>query len=138
MMIFIDTNVVLDVALDRARLAETSRAVLTWAFNHPGSACIAWHSAATLAYFLSKQAGGNQARAFLGELAARIEVQGGSERDLLRAVELPLADLEDAMIAALAESSSATYIVTRNLSDFKKSPVKAISPEDFIRLAAKG
>ena len=36
-----------------------------------------------------------------------------------------------------AESAGATHIVTRNLPDFRKSPVKAVSPEDFMRLAAK-
>lgn len=41
------------------------------------------------------------------------------------------------MIAALAETYSATHIVTRNLPDFKKSPVKALSPEEFLRLLAR-
>ena len=39
-----------------------------------------------------------------------------------------------AVVSAAAESSSCDYIVTRNLGDFKGSPVAAISPEDFCRL----
>ncbi len=39
------------------------------------------------------------------------------------------------MIVALAETVSATHIITRNLSDFKKSPIRAISPEAFNRIA---
>jgi hypothetical protein len=133
-----DTNIVLDVALDRLRLAASSRAALTWGFEHPGRACLAWHSVATLAYFLGRQGGPSAVRPLVGELVARLEIAGGSDRELLRAIELPVADFEDAMIVALAESAGATHIVTRNLSDFRKSPVKAVTPEDFVRLAAKG
>ena len=132
-----DTNIVLDVALDRPQLAASSRAALTWGFEHPGRACLAWHSVATLAYFIGKHGGRNQVRPLVGELVARLDIVSGSDRELLRAIELPLPDFEDAMIAALAESAEATHIVTRNTADFRRSPVKAVTPEDFVRLAAK-
>lgn len=133
-----DTNIVLDVALDRPSLAASSRAALTWGFEHPGRACLAWHSVATLAYFLGRHGNPAAVRPLVGELVARLDIAGGSDRELLRAIELPVTDFEDAMIAALAESAGATHIVTRNLSDFRKSPVKAVTPEEFMRLAAKG
>ena len=132
-----DTNILLDVALDRPRLAASSRAALTWGFEHPGKACLAWHSVATLAYFIVKHGGRDRVRPLIGELVARLDIAGGSDRELLRAIELPLPDFEDAMIAALAESAEATHIVTRNTADFRRSPVKAVTPEDFVRLAAK-
>lgn len=132
-----DTNIVLDVALDRLPLAASSRSALTWGFEHPGRACLAWHSVATMAYFLGKHGGRDRVRALVGELVARLDIAGGSDRELLRAIELPLTDFEDAMITALAESAGATHIVTRNTADFRRSPVKAVTPEDFMRLAAK-
>lgn len=132
-----DTNVVLDVVLDRPRLAAASRAALTWGFEHPGRACLAWHSVATLAYFLGRQNGPEKVRLLVGELVARLDIAGGSDRELLRAIELPVSDFEDAMIAALAESVEATHIVTRNTADFRRSPVKAVTPEDFLRLSAR-
>lgn len=132
-----DTNIVLDVALDRPQLAAASRAALTWGFEHPGSACLAWHSVATLAYFLGRHGGRDAVRPLIGELVARLDIVGGSDRELLRAIELPVADFEDAMIVALAESASVTHIVTRNTADFRRSPVKVVTPENFIRLLAK-
>ena len=132
-----DTNIVLDVALDRPHLAASSRAALTWGFEHPGRACLAWHSVATLAYFLGRHGSPSAVRPLVGELVARLEIVGGSDRELLRAIALPVSDFEDAMIIALAESAGATHIVTRNLPDFRKSPVKAVNPEDFMRLTAK-
>jgi hypothetical protein len=123
--------------LDRPRLAASSQSALTWGFEHPGQACLAWHSVATLAYFLGKHGGRDRVRPLIGELVARLEIVGGSDRELLRAIELPLPDFEDAMVAALAENAEATHIVTRNTADFRRSPVKAVTPEDFVRLAAK-
>ena len=133
-----DTNIVLDVALDRPQLAAASRAALTWGFEHPGRACLAWHSVATLAFFLGKHGRRDAVRPLVGELVARLDIAGGSDRELLRAIELPVPDFEDAMIIALAESAAATHIVTRNTADFRRSPVKAVTPEEFNRLAAKG
>lgn len=132
-----DTNIVLDVVLDRPQLAAASRAALTWGFEHPGRACLAWHSVATLAFFLAKHSRRDAVRPLVGELVARLDIAGGSDRELQRAIELPVPDFEDAMIVALAENASATRIVTRNVADFRRSPVKAITPEDFNRLAAK-
>jgi len=132
-----DTNIVLDVALDRPQLAASSRAALTWGFEHPGRACLAWHSVATLAYFLGRHGGRDAVRPLVGELVARLDIAGGSDRELLRAIELPVSDFEDAMIVALAESASATHIVTRNTADFRRSPAKGVTPEDFMRLVTK-
>ena len=137
MKVLFDTNIVLDVALDRPRLAASSRAALTWGFEHPGQACLAWHSVATLAYFIAKHSTRERIRPLVGELVARLDIASGSDRELLRAIELPLSDFEDAMVAALAESAGATHIVTRNTADFRRSPVKAVTPEEFVRLAAK-
>jgi predicted nucleic acid-binding protein len=132
-----DTNIVLDVVLDRPQLAVASRAALTWGFDHPGHAWLAWHSVATLVFFLGKHGRREAVRPLIGELVARLAIAGGSDRELLRTIELPVPDFEDAMVVALAESVGVTHIVTRNTADFRRSPVKAVTPEDFNRLAAR-
>ena len=44
-----------------------------------------------------------------------------------------MSDLEDALQVAAAESWGADLVVTRNLRDYRRSPVKAISPDDFLK-----
>ena len=56
--------------------------------------------------------------------------------DLLQFVDLPMPDLEDAMQAAAANSFKASWVITRNVSDYKKSPVPAISPAEFLKTVA--
>lgn len=51
-----------------------------------------------------------------------------------RALTLGLTDLEDAMQASAAIRFGAQMIVTRNLKDFTRSPVKAITPAQLTSL----
>jgi len=39
---------------------------------------------------------------------------------------------EDAVIEVSAKEKNALYIVTRNIKDFKKSGVKAVTPEELL------
>lgn len=50
-----------------------------------------------------------------------------------RARALGFEDYEDALQAAAAESCLAEWIVTRNKTDFRNSPVPAISPGEFLK-----
>ena len=42
-------------------------------------------------------------------------------------------DFEDAVQAACAKRHFLNLIITRNVKDFVNSPVKAVSPEEFLR-----
>jgi predicted nucleic acid-binding protein len=135
--ILLDTNVLVDVALSRPGLQEASGAAVAWSLNHPGSGVLAVHSLATANYLMGRITGAAKAREFVADLVAGMQIAPLDTAGVGRALKLPLADFEDALVATAAESAGATYIVTRNLSDFRRSPVKAVSPEEFVRLAAK-
>lgn len=127
MKILIDTDILLDVVLNRPQYADASSQILDWAENHPGAACVAWHTLANIAYLVK----GNP-RAFLRELLSFVIVPGTSTEAARQALELPVADLEDAFQAIAAQSFMADYIITRNLKDYRRSPVPAASPEQFL------
>lgn len=127
MKILIDTDILLDVALDRSQFAEASGQILDWAEDHPGATCVAWHTLANVAYLVK-----GDPRAFLRELLLFVVVPGTSTEAAQRALELPMADLEDAFQAITAQSFTADYIVTRNVKDYRRSPISAVSPEQFL------
>lgn len=129
MRILIDTDVLLDVALIREPHAEQSTAVLRWA-EAGGDAAVAWHSLANCAYLLRARG-----RPFLSELIQIIEVAPASTADARRALALPMADLEDAFQAAAALAWGANAIVTRNIADYRRSPVDALTPSAFLKQA---
>ena len=127
MKILIDTDVLLDVALARSPHVKDSAAVLKWA-EAGNQAVIAWHSISNCAYLLK-----HDGRPFLQCLLGFVEVVETDTISARRALDLPMNDLEDAMQSAAALSGSAKYIITRNLPDYKNSPVPALSPKQFLR-----
>jgi hypothetical protein len=50
----------------------------------------------------------------------------------MRAFQLPIADLEDAMQAVAADACEADCFVTRNKDDFAGSPVPVLTPQEFL------
>ena len=56
--------------------------------------------------------------------------EGGSELSAARGYGIN--DFEDALVAAAAVSAGCDCIITRNIKDFAESPVRAISPTDFL------
>jgi predicted nucleic acid-binding protein len=73
-------------------------------------------------------------RAALKELLKIIDVVETGKNELNEAIELTeIEDLEDALQAVCAKKHNSEFIVTRDLSGFKYSPIKAISPAEFIK-----
>ncbi|MGC9451127.1 MAG: type II toxin-antitoxin system VapC family toxin [Oceanipulchritudo sp.] len=133
MKALVDTNIFLDVFLDREGLADGSQAVLDFMEAHPGEGWIAWHTFANLYYIGAKLAG---RRRTLQEIDAILDVfevcpAGTAEAKAARLLRIP--DFEDALQIAAAQSAGAERIITRNTRDFASSPVPAVSPEAFLR-----
>lgn len=126
MRILIDSDILLDIALAREPHVVGSAAVLEWA-ESGGAASVAWNSLTNCSYLLK---GG---RPFLGKLLKLVEVATVGTAEAMRALALPMKDLEDAFQSAAALSWKADFIVTRNLPDYRHSPVPAISPTEFLQ-----
>ncbi|MBI2217178.1 MAG: PIN domain-containing protein [Candidatus Rokubacteria bacterium] len=127
MRALLDTDILLDVALRRAKFFANSAAVLQWAESEPGQAAVAWHSLSNISYLLRPDA-----RPFIRDLLAFVEVPGAGTDAAKQAVEFPMKDFEDALQAAAALAFRASYIVTRNATHYRRSPVPAISPVEFV------
>ncbi len=126
MKILIDTNVMLDVALNRAEWVVESAKVLDWAEVNPKQAAIAWHSVANVAYLVKQDA-----RGFIADLLTFVEVAAGDTATVRQALAMPTNDFEDALQASAAIAFGADIIVTRNTSDYKKLPIAAMTPTKF-------
>ena len=54
------------------------------------------------------------------------------QQEMLCAKSLNMADFEDAVVVATAESSRCSVILSRNVADFKGAPVPVLTPEEFL------
>lgn len=100
-------------------------------------AWLAWHSIATLAYLIERQQDAATARGVITDLLTWAQVASTGHADVVQALQLPLADFEDALQAAAALACGANFIITRNGRDFVGATVPALTPEEFLaRFAA--
>ncbi len=132
MKLLIDTNVVLDVLLNRTPWVADSQAV--WDANHYRH--IQGHVVATsvtnLFYIARRQVGQPLALRGVIDCLAAFKIVPVDQTILADAATLPGGDFEDNVTIRCAVTARIDFIVTRNLPDFVHSPVPAISPADLL------
>jgi predicted nucleic acid-binding protein len=131
MRLLLDINVLLEVAFKRP--GENASAQVISRCGHEHEAWLAWHSVATLAYLIERQQPAVDARTFLRGVLQWADIAVTAKSGAQQALDLPMPDFEDALQAAAAVECGAHVILTHNLKDFKGSPVRAMTPEEFIR-----
>lgn len=131
MKILIDTDVLIDVALNRKRFVEHSVWVLDAAQYSEIQAFIAWHSLANFYYIVSSPSGSQKAQGFIKDLLEFVEVAPVKTEDALYALSLKIADFEDSLQIAAAQACRAEKIITRNIKHYRNSPIQAVTPEQF-------
>ena len=138
MRLAFDTNVVLDVVLERAPFAESARRL--WAAVEKGQieGLLAAHAFTTVWYLVAQAKGPAAARGIVALVAGVFGVATVDEGVVRRALELEFKDLEDAVCAAAAEAAGCDLVVTRNRKDFAHSPVTAVDPITALALVEGG
>ena len=132
MKLLLDINIVLDVVFERP--GEPASSALIATCSQQNQAWLAWHSVATLSYLIEREKDASTARAVISDLLTWAQVATTGHPNALRALQLPMADFEDALQVVAAQACEAKYIITRNVRDFAKSPVAAVTPEKFLVL----
>ena len=131
-MILIDTDVLIDVALDRQPFSDPAAELLDRLQTGPKRAFVAWHTVSNFYYLVASAQGGSDARAFITELIRFVAVADCGTNAVAYAARLEMADFEDAMQVAAARACGARFVVTRNAKDFERSPIPAITPQEAL------
>jgi predicted nucleic acid-binding protein len=132
--VFIDTDVILDVALARQPFLEASRIVLALMENNIAIGYISSNGIANLYYILRKSGGDANARRFITNLVQYITVLSIDHSDVLNGLKSSIPDFEDALQQYSAYRNQCDCIVTRNIDDYKNSSVIVYSPIEFLNL----
>jgi predicted nucleic acid-binding protein len=135
--ILFDTNVVLDVLLDRQPYVEASAAA--WAAVETGisQGMLAAHAVTTIHYLVRKEKGNVRARRIISAILRVFGVAPVDGAVVQDALQLPFSDFEDAVTAAAGRSAGCEYIVTRDPKGFRGSPVRSLTPEALVPLLEK-
>ena len=131
-MILLDTDVLIDVALDRLPHSEAAFELLDRVERGAEPASIAWHSISNLYYIVKPSHGDITTRDFIRELTEFVQVAETGDDVIRYALRLPMNDFEDAMQVAAAQACNANFIVTRNITDYQNSPIPAVTPQQHL------
>lgn len=128
----VDTNIFLDVLLDREGLVEESLRVLEIFERAPGAGWISWHTLSNLYYIGERSVGRTAALRQIDAILRVFEVCPVDSAAARLARTLPMKDFEDALQVASALKAGVPVLVTRKAGDFKTSPVLALRPAEFL------
>ena len=135
MKVMIDTNVVMDVLLKREPFFQASYEVMKRSALEQMEGFISAAAATDIFYLLHKTLKDKQAaKESLEKLLKLVGFADALSDDVTAALASNMSDFEDALVSAIAARCRMDYIVTRNTRDYQESPVKALTPQDFLNL----
>lgn len=135
MRILIDTNVLLDYFQHRDGFFASEKILQACAENSV-SGFVAAHSFPNMFYILRKFYSEEERREILTSIISLLPVVELSQHLIASALSRKdFHDFEDCLQDECAAEIGADYIVTSNIKDFELSKIKAISPDDFIKLS---
>jgi predicted nucleic acid-binding protein len=132
MRLLFDINVLLDVFRRREPFYSASAEALTKVAEHEEIGCLPCHALTTLYYLIRRDTGRQQAGEVVDWLLVHFEIIPQDKLLFSRARTLEILDFEDSALAAAAEAARCDLILTRNVTDFLKSPVQAMTPLEFL------
>ncbi len=132
MVLLIDTNIILDVLMNRKEFVKDSSMIWKLCETEQMKGYISCLTFANMIYIMRKELTPDKIEEVLQKLKLIFEITNFSSLILEKAVEMKWNDFEDAIQSATAEQIHADYIITRNVRDFTKSKVIAFTPTELL------
>ena len=129
----IDTNVILDVLLNREPFFQSSKAVLALCENRKVQGFV---SASTITdiFYLTRKAlhSLDETYQVIDALLNTVSVLTVTNSDVLTALQTKAKDFEDCLLAVCARSNHCDGIITRNKNDCLTFGLSLNTPEEFL------
>lgn len=133
MIIMFDTCIILDYLLDRLPYANMAEELFLATAEGEITGCISVKSFTDIHYILKHATHDeHKTRSIMNTLLDVLTLVDSSSDDAIVAMSSETVDYEDALMIQTAFSNQADYIVTRNIKDYKHSPVQVLLPEEML------
>ena len=134
MTLMIDTNIILDVFLLREPFFTDSYRTLLYAVDHDIHSYLSATAITDIFYLLCKVLkDAVLAKTYISRLGMLLSIADVQSSDINTALSSDINDLEDAVVAAVAQRIKADFIITRDTKGFIASTVPSISPTEFMK-----
>lgn len=134
MKVLFDTNVILDVMLDRQPFSDDAAQLISMVEGSEMQGFVCATTVTTIHYLMAKSLGARAAIKHIRLLLSLFEIAPVNRVVVENALECNFSDYEDAVIVESAQHAGVEYIITRNIKDFKKSAIPVFTPLDFIQV----
>jgi predicted nucleic acid-binding protein len=132
--VFVDSDVILDVALARIPFFENSKTLLSLLENGLAIGFVSSNSIANIYYILRKAGNDAKARFFISSILKYLTVIPSNHANILDALKSDFTDFEDAIQYCSALENQCECIITSNLDDYKRSRLNVYVPLEFLNL----
>ncbi len=130
--IFVDTDVILDLLLQRQSFYIHAAQLFTLADKGQITINISSLSFSNLHYLLSKQYNRAESRRILSQLKTLVVVLAVDDKVISLALNSDFTDFEDAIQYFTAINNNIPILITRNLKDYKTATIPVLSPSSFL------
>jgi len=137
MKVVIDTNVVLDFALERVPFQDEAKKIFQAIDEHHITGYLLASAVTDIYYFISKAYGNEPATAFISHLVAITQIVAVDKELIQDSLQLDWSDFEDSLQFQGGKTVSAFAIITRNPKDFKASDIPVFTPSQFLQQLSK-
>lgn len=131
--IFIDSDILLDVFLNRHPHYESSADVLLLSEDSNYTCSTSVHALLNVHYIAKRSFGEKNARKAIKSLTERLSIVTEDVKIVDDALGSDFSDFEDAVQYYAAVSFKAEVIITRNIKDYKQSTIPVLTAEQFLR-----
>ncbi|MCB1034959.1 MAG: PIN domain-containing protein [Acidobacteria bacterium] len=138
MRVLFDTNVIVDLLLDRKPFAEAATRLAAQVELGSLTGVLSATTVTTVYYLVAKAAGAKTARIQVRKLLDLFEVAPVTRAVVEAALDQSIRDYEDAVLHEAAREAAVDAIVTRDLQDFSAAELTVYSPPELLSVLAAG
>lgn len=132
-MVYIDTNVLLDILLHRNGNIYAADALIE-ATNRNQELAVSATAFTDICYILRKNLKDSKKVLNLAtELSKIVVFLPTTDKEIQFSLTAGWEDIEDSIVYATAKEAKCIAIITNNIMDFKKSEIPVYTPEEYVR-----
>jgi len=132
--IFLDTDVILDVAFKREPHFIYSQEVLSLIEKNVFSGFTSSLIIANCYYIISSNKDNNTALKTISKLRSILTILPFTDKEIGESLSSDIKDFEDGVQYFICINNKISNLVTRNITDYKDLDINVLSPKDFLNL----
>jgi predicted nucleic acid-binding protein len=129
--VLFDTNVVLDVLLDRPLFRDTAVQLIARVERKELEGVLGATTLTTIYYLVAKALGRPAAHLAIRDLIELFQIAAVDHQVLARAADSPVKDFEDAVLSEAGLATGVEAVVTRDPEGFRDSRLLVLSPQQL-------